>query len=73
MYDQIKKQIASAALDRDKIATFHLQVLLNASHLTGVDAKDFCKHVGVPESYATEFRKMMKLAQLISSTGHTLT
>ena len=64
MYQQIADAIANAPVN-EKIATFHLQVLLNAQSLAGVNAHDFCQCVGVKESYAREFQKVIKVAELI--------
>ena len=72
MYEDIAKQIASAALDGDKTSMFHLQVLKNAHLLTGVDPVQFCRLVGARDSYKTEFSKMMKLAKLMERNGITL-
>jgi hypothetical protein len=51
---------------------FHYQVLLNAETLRGFDAITFCKDVGAPEAYATEFRKMIGLAKLMKEQGTTI-
>jgi hypothetical protein len=69
MYDTIKQQIKAAAADRSKSATFHLLVLLNAKQLANEDPKKFAEEVGMTENYATEFRKMLKVAQLMEKRG----
>jgi hypothetical protein len=63
--EQIKAAVHRAAGKNQKIAMFHFQVLKNADELVGIDPKRFCKEVSVPETYATEFTKMIALARLI--------
>lgn len=55
-----------------KIAMFHYQVLIHAEELEGVDPVEFCKEIGVPETYATEFRKMLSLGSLMKDLGVTI-
>ncbi len=69
MIEQIKAAVHGAVGDKQKLATFHLQVLKNADELAGINAKGFCKEVGVRESYASEFRQMMALARLMKEQG----
>jgi len=69
MIEQIKSAIHRAAGKNQKIAMFHLQVLKNADELAGIDPKGFCKEVSVPETYATEFTKMIALARLMKEQG----
>lgn len=69
MHEKIREAIQSAAESGQKIAMFHYQVLANASALRPVDAVEFCRAVGVPLSYATEFRKMLALASLMQDQG----
>jgi hypothetical protein len=71
--EQIKAAVHRAAGKNQKIAMFHFQVLKNADELAGVDPKGFCKEVSVPETYATEFRKMVALARLMKEQGAKLT
>ena len=65
MYEDIKQAILMASVSNQKIAMFHFQVLKNSSRLEGVDAEHFCREVGVPMTYQTEFRKMISLARLM--------
>jgi hypothetical protein len=51
---------------------FHFQVLKNANELEGLDPKGFCREIGVLESYATEFTKMINLARVIKEQGMRL-
>lgn len=69
MIDEISRKIHEAALCGQKIAMFHYQVLVNAEKLSGLDPVSFCKDVDVPETYATEFRKMLSLSKLMKEKG----
>jgi hypothetical protein len=66
---QIKAAIHSAEAKNQKLAMFHLQVLKNANELAGMNPKNFCREISVPESYATEFTQMMALARLMKEQG----
>lgn len=59
MVEQIRAAIHDAAGNNQKIAMFHVQILKNADELAAIDPKGFCKEVSVPETYATEFTKMI--------------
>lgn len=72
MVDEIRTAVHSAAAQNQKIAMFHFQVLKHASELEGLDAKAFCREIGVLESYATEFTKMINLARMITDQGMRL-
>jgi hypothetical protein len=48
---------------------FHFQVLKNADELAGIDPKDFCKEISVPETYTTEFTKMIAPGSPDEGTG----
>jgi hypothetical protein len=72
IYGEIAKQVHEAAKYGNKIAMFHYQVLMNAPQLGDVDPIDFCRDIGVPDSYATEFRKILSLARLIQEQGYHL-
>jgi hypothetical protein len=65
MIEIIKKAVHNAASANQKMAMFHFQVLKNAPELEGIDPESFCKEIGVPSSYQTEFRKMISLARLM--------
>lgn len=69
MYEDIAKQVRAAALDNSKMGMFHFQVLKNAGSVSGVDGITFCQAIGVPDSYAVEFRKMLKLAEIMRQLG----
>lgn len=69
MIEQIRAAIHRAQENNQKIAMFHFQVLKNAVELAGIDPIGFCQEVSVPESFATEFRKMIALARLMREEG----
>jgi len=69
MFDEIRNEIHKAAADDQKVAMLHLQVLKNARKLATTDPKEFCRLVSIPETYATEFRKMLSLARLMEQKG----
>ncbi len=70
--EQIKAAVHRATAKNQKLAMFHFQVLKNADDLEGIDPKEFCKEVSVPESYKTEFTQMMALARLMKEQGTKL-
>lgn len=72
MIEEIRQRIHEAEIDGHKTAMFHYQVLVHARELINVDAVEFCNAVGVPESYSTEFRKMLSLARIIQEQGSQL-
>jgi len=72
MIEQIKAAVHQAAGSSQKIAMFHYQILKNADELEGIDPKGFCKEISVPETYATEFTKMIALARLMKEQGTKL-
>jgi hypothetical protein len=67
--DDIRNAVHAAASSNQKIAMFHFQVLKNAKELDGLNAKAFCKEIGVPATYGTEFTKMISLARLMDEQG----
>ena len=69
---EIAIKVHEAEKTRDKIAMFHYQILIHADELRGVDAKEFCKEINVPDSYAIEYRKMLKLAEFMKSQRVTI-
>jgi hypothetical protein len=72
MIEQIKTAVHGAEGRKQKIAMIHFQVLKNADELAGINPKGFCKEVSVPETYATEFTKMIALARLMKEQGTRL-
>lgn len=69
MIQEIKKAVHDAVLANQKIAMFHFQVLKNAAELEDVNSVAFCNDIGVPQTYQTEFRKMLSLARVMKQQG----
>lgn len=69
MIEEIRRAVKTAALENQKIAMFHFQVLRNAEALEDLDPIAFCHDICVPESYKTEFRKMLSLARIMRQQG----
>ena len=70
--EMIASKIKEAERRNRKIAMFHFQALIHADEFRGVDAVQFCRDVGVRDSFATEFRKMLSLAQTIKDEGYVI-
>ena len=73
MLETIRQEIILAAHTKQKLAMFNYQVLINANALTTTDPVEFCIAVGVPQSYAAEFRKMLSLATVMQESGARIT
>ena len=69
MIEDIRSAVHAASATDQKIAMFHFQVLKNAVALEGVDPESFCRDIGVPTTYQTEFRKMLSLARVMRQQG----
>jgi hypothetical protein len=69
---EIALKIKEAEKRNKKIAMFHFQSLIHADEFKGVDAVKFCRDVGMRDSFATEFRKMLSLSQMIKDEGFIL-
>jgi hypothetical protein len=69
MIEEIRTAVHNASLENHKIAMFHYQVLTNAEMLREYNPIEFCHAIGVPESYQTEFRKMISLADMMHQMG----
>ena len=70
--EEILKAVHEAAAEKHKIAMFHFQVLKHASELQHMNPREFCQEISVPETYQTEFRNMISLAELMRAQGVTL-
>ena len=57
-YDEIKQALNEAEETRNKIAMFHYITLRYAEDFMDEDPKEFCRAVGMQESYAAEFGPM---------------
>jgi len=73
MFEEIKKAIDEATIERAKTEMIHYQVLIHAKVLTNVDPLEFCNAVGIKPSYAEEFVKMIKLGLYIIESGGAVT
>jgi hypothetical protein len=65
----IKEEVAAAALAKNKDAVNMYLVVKFADQLQDMDPIDFAEAIGRRESYATEFRKGIKLAKVIAERG----
>jgi len=70
--EMIASKIKEGERLKRKIAVFHFQVLIHADEFRDVDAVQFCRDVGVRDSFATEFQKMLSLAQMIKDEGYVI-
>ena len=69
LIEHIKNEVAQAALDKNKDAVNMYLVVKYAEQLREIDPIDFSLSIGRNESYATEFRKGLKLASIINERG----
>jgi hypothetical protein len=65
----IKDEVAKAALSKNKDAVNMYLVVKYAEQLKDIDPIEFVNLIGRNDSYATEFRKGLKLAQVIEDRG----
>lgn len=72
MIEEIAREIQNAKVNRQKSVTIHFQVLKNAEALRHMDAKEFCRMVGIEATWAVEFKKMLALADLMRAEGFAL-
>lgn len=70
--ETIKLALQKAQEDRNKMATFHSLVLVNADDLQHLDPHEFCRNVGVTKAYHIEFRKMIAAAHTLSDMGYSI-
>lgn len=69
LLSHIKQEVALAAATKNKDAVNMYLVVKYADQLRDIDPIDFAEAIGRRESYATEFRKGLKLAKVISERG----
>lgn len=69
LIEHIKNEVAQAALDKNKDAVNMYLVIKYAEQLREINSIDFALSIGRNESYATEFRKGLKLATIINERG----
>jgi hypothetical protein len=65
----IKSEVASAALAKKTDAVNMYLVVKYAQELQDIDPVEFALAIGRKESYATEFRKGLNLAKVITERG----
>ena len=65
----IKDEVAKAAIEYNKDAVNMFLVVKYAEQLKNIDPIDFVSAIGRKDSYATEFRKGIKLAEVIADRG----
>jgi hypothetical protein len=65
----IKSEVEKAAASKNKDAVNMYLVVKYAEDLQGIDPVEFSSAIGRNDSYATEFRKGLKLAKIISERG----
>ena len=70
--EEIALKIKEAEKESNKTVMFHFQTLIHADEFRGVDAGQYCRDIGMSESFAAEFRKMIKLSQMIKDQGYVL-
>ena len=69
LLNHIKTEVAKAALIKNKDAVNMYLVVKFAEQLKAIDPVEFALAIGRNESYATEFRKGIKLASVIKERG----
>ena len=62
---EIKATCASAPRG-DRVVRIHLVGIKNASRLKGVNLKDLAARAGIGESFETELRKGVRLAEFVN-------
>ena len=70
--EKIALKIKEAESEKNKTAMFHFQTLIHADEYRNLDAIQYCRDVGMRDSFATEVRKMRKLSQMIKDQGYVL-
>lgn len=70
--EEIRQALIIAEQENRKMATFHAMVLIHAGFLLTMDPHEFCRSVGVPDSYCTEFRKMISARNALSGFGYSI-
>lgn len=68
IYNHIIQALESAPRNQ-YTAELHLQMIKYADELKNITAKEFCKEVGLRQSFGTEFSKMRNLTQRLKAAG----
>ncbi len=71
--EEIRQALIVAEQEDCKMATFHAKVLIYAEVLKDINPSEFCKSVEVPDSYRTEFQKMLALRRTLHDLGYSVT
>lgn len=69
LLEHIKNEVAKASITKSKDAVNMYLVIKHADQLKDIDPIEFALSIGRNESYATEFRKGLKVAQVINERG----
>ena len=69
---KISKEIEKASESDERTAMFHFQIFFNADELKDVSARDFCKAVGMQETFKVEYKKMLNLREMLAKQGYTV-
>ena len=59
-----------AAPKGDRVVTIHLFGIRHAGRLKGVNLKELADRAGIGESFGTELRKGIRLAEFVQITDH---
>ncbi len=70
--EKIALKIKEAERENKKTVMFHFQTLIHADEFRAVDAIQYCRDVGMNDSFATEVRKIINLSQMIRDQGYVL-
>ena len=60
------KAICASAPEGDRVVRIHLFGIKSASRLKGVNLKDLAARAGIRESFETELRKGVRLAEFVN-------
>ena len=69
---KIKTEIENASESDERTAMFHFQIFMNANKLQDVSARDFCKAIGMHETFKVEYKKMLNLRQMLAKQGYAI-
>jgi hypothetical protein len=72
LLDEIRAAVHIAAKENKKAAMIHSLVLIHAAELEAVEPVEFCRHIGIPESYRTEFQKMLAAPRVLAGLGYAV-
>jgi hypothetical protein len=72
LLDDIRKSVIAAEHDKKKAAMIHSLVLIHAAQLEGVEPLEFCRRVGLQDSYQREFQKMLAASRVLTELGYSV-